>query len=236
LIFREIDRIKTWTFRIVCGNSYGSGILIDKEGSIITCAHVIENQVNGTAELFGAENLAIPFKVLAAGDPKKLDVAILKAEINPFEALQKTLGKSAKLHDPPEFLANGEELSSGTLVAVCGYPDVGPRQREGSLGSIHPPTMSVGLLSSFGSEEKFMISCPIYPGNSGGPVFGEDGKIVGIAVSVYNYGRFGITTASGKLSLDFPSTYGEMIRSSAIRQFVEQRGLDLKWRGNKNRK
>jgi len=49
-------------------------------------------------------------------------------------------------------------------------------------------TVTSGIVSAFRTEgglEYMQFSAPISPGNSGGPVIGEDGKVVGVAVIKY---------------------------------------------------
>jgi S1-C subfamily serine protease len=133
----------------------GTGFFVSPNGDLVTAAHV-------TAECpimrVGAQTLT-----LVAQD-RASDVALLT-----------TGGKS------PGFfkLRGGRGPRVGEPVVVIGYP------LQGVLGE--DPIVTTGIVSSLAGlqndRRQIQFSAPIQPGNSGGPVMGEDGAIVGVAVS-----------------------------------------------------
>ena len=113
----------------------------------------------------------IPGDVVAAGDPiPGRDVAILKLE-------QKNLPTLALGDDAP--------LRPGDRLYVLGYPGAATFHPLISKESITEPSFTAGTMSarkvSTGGFEVLQTDAAVTHGNSGGPVFDEHGKVVGIA-------------------------------------------------------
>jgi S1-C subfamily serine protease len=76
-------------------------------------------------------------------------------------------------------LRGGRGLRVGEPVVVIGFP------LQGLVGE--DPIVTTGSVSSQAGlqndRRQIQISAPIQPGNSGGPVLGEDGALLGVAVS-----------------------------------------------------
>jgi len=74
---------------------------------------------------------------------------------------------------------SGAPLQAGEAVTVVGYP----------LASIlgFEPNVTFGYVSAVGGlrgdASRFQISAPIHKGNSGGPILGQDGQVIGIVAS-----------------------------------------------------
>ena len=126
----------------------------------VTNAHVVEG-ANEIDLMIGGEET--PARVAAID--RRLDIAILRTKTDP------------SLSAIP---VNGQ-VSTGEKVTVIGFP-----LGEG-LGN--SPKVTDGLLSGMngleGDPTRYLVSAPIQPGNSGGPVFGSNGYAVGVAVSKY---------------------------------------------------
>ena len=134
----------------------GSGFYVSKAGEIVTNHHVVE----GCAEM---RLDGKPVKVLASD--KDLDLAII--------ATGKPRGDFAKLRG-----AKGDVL--GESVVAVGFP----------LNEIlsKSPIVTNGVVSALkGMEEDandLQFSAPVQPGNSGGPIIGADGSVVGVVRAV----------------------------------------------------
>lgn len=129
----------------------GTGFIVNKDGTIVTNYHVIEN----------ASNIKITFSngneanatVIAAS--KQYDLAILKVEGN------MEMPGIAKL-------ADNDNINAGQDILAIGNP----------LGKEFSGTVTKGIISSTsrtvnidGIEKEFIqIDAPINPGNSGGPL------------------------------------------------------------------
>ena len=136
----------------------GSGFIIDKQGLIVTNAHVVESsdkisiQFDGDSELYPAQVL---------GTDRFSDIALLKI-------------KSPKKLQPIKF-GNSEKLKVGEWVAAIGNP----------LGYGH--TMTKGIISAVKREIDDLNLYPLLQtdasinlGNSGGPLVNLKGEVVGV--------------------------------------------------------
>ena len=221
--FEDTNIIRSWTVRVlnVDKGTGGSGVFLDKEGHIATNAHVVQGGKGGKLAWYGAGNLSTDYKVLVETDPKKEDVAIIQSEPNLYDVLAELFVKwygSAAKPNLPKFMRKGRKVKDGAIVAVCGYPEVVPLLEDKTIGKFQPPTISIGVASiPVFSKDRIVVSAPVYPGNSGGPIFVESGNIVGLAVTVYRVGLVSLWSPSNEMSLSLPSTYGEMIPISTVR-------------------
>ena len=156
---------------------FGSGVLVNAEGALITNAHVVgEEPVVGIEFADGGAALA---RVLRAD--AGLDLALLWIE--PSEVL--AAGGAGNVALPPDvpyrsgpfpFLAieGGDRPRVGTEVFLVGHP----------LGLSWSVTR--GIVSGFrddGNGPMIQTDAALSPGNSGGPLLDVDGHVVGIATS-----------------------------------------------------
>jgi len=74
------------------------------------------------------------------------------------------------------------------------------------------------------------MDAPVEPGNSGGPIYHENGNIVGVVISQLN--KLKVAKAIGSL-LEL-GNFG--IKVSAVRQFLTSAGLPAKWSNRTERK
>ena len=137
-----------------------SGIVWSEEGVIVTANHVVRRDSVHVGLPDGRKVDA----VLIGRDPS-IDLAALRVKENGLAAAKWT----------PE-----EDLNLGALVVAVGRP--GPRL-EVSLGILSAVggawrTRGAGQADSFVRADLVM-----YPGFSGGPIVGADGRIVGMATS-----------------------------------------------------
>jgi serine protease Do len=152
-------------------NGAGSGFLINAGGHVVTNFHVVEGAENITVRLAdGAEHAAT-----VVGTDSKTDLAVLKIEAD----------------GPLPFVEFGDSDSArvGDWVVAIGNP-------FGLSG-----TTTVGILSARGRDiqsgpydDYLQIDAPINRGNSGGPVFNTQGKVIGVNTAIFspNGGNVGI--------------------------------------------
>ena len=140
----------------------GTGMVIDKQGHILTADHVVASAKSVTVTLAGGVNRKA---TVLAGDPAT-DVAVLK--INP---------SGLTLH--PLTLGNLTSHRVGDPVAVIGDPfDV---QRSLSTGVISGLDRTISGLNGYSIPHALQTDAAMNPGNSGGPVFDASGRVIGIA-------------------------------------------------------
>lgn len=137
----------------------GSGVILSKEGHIVTNYHVIDNFSEIEITL---HNGSVYSAVYLDGDPA-LDVALLKIE--PAETLS------------PAVIGSSDGLVTGQDVVAVGN----------SLGTL-PGTLTDGIISALARTVEIegykrtllQTNAAINPGNSGGGLFDRYGRLVGI--------------------------------------------------------
>lgn len=137
----------------------GTGFAVRSDGYILTCYHVVKN-----ADVVGVyyNSKIIPAKLTKYS--RNNDLALLKIEKNTPHYLE---------------LDDSGNMSIGSHVFTIGFPvveflGIEPKYTDGTISS----------LSGMQDEASFMqISVPVQPGNSGGPLVNDRGKVVGIITS-----------------------------------------------------
>ncbi len=149
----------------------GSGFVLTRDGYIVTNNHVIDKA--STIKVTLDNGTELPAKLVGA-DPKS-DLAVVKIETDkPLATID--WGQSDKLRAGDPILAIGNPFGIGTTV-TAGI--VSARGRD---------------LHSGPYDDFIQIDAPINHGNSGGPLVGIDGKVVGINTAIYspNGGSVGV--------------------------------------------
>ena len=159
-------------FVISKNKAFGSGVVIDKKGSIITNWHVVKDLPN-VVVVFKPKNSAelkkeLAFTAQVTGIDKKRDLALLKINTPPKNLSYMKLG-------------NSSSLAVGQDVHAIGHP-------KGEIW-----TYSKGFVSQIRSNYEWtskegathratvvQTQTPISPGNSGGPLFDDKGNLIGI--------------------------------------------------------
>ncbi|MCI0799709.1 MAG: trypsin-like peptidase domain-containing protein [Chloroflexi bacterium] len=138
-----------------------SGIAWSADGVVVTAHHVVERDDNINIGL--ADGRTIP-AALVGRDPTT-DLAVLRAE---------TSGLSAPAWD------GGDDLRVGHLVLALGRPGNNVRATMGIVGALGKSwrTPSGGTLDRYLQTDLVM-----YPGFSGGPLVGADGRVLGLNTS-----------------------------------------------------
>ena len=101
--------------------------------------------------------------------------------------------------------------------------------KSGRYGDIFSDTIKVtkGIVSAnrgMGDDTgQFQIDAAVQPGNSGGPIYDENGNIVGVVVAQLN--KLKVAKAIGSL----PENVNFGIKASTVRQFLNASGLPTKW-------
>lgn len=144
----------------------GSGFLINKEGYILTNAHVIE----GSDELQVGLKDGRLFRGKVIGFDKITDVGLVKIQSpKPLPVLP---------------LGSSERLKIGEWVVAIGSP-FGLEQSV-TVGIVSAKGRSLGA-SPF--DDFIQIDAPINPGNSGGPLINTQGEVVGINTMILAQGQ-----------------------------------------------
>ncbi len=143
----------------------GSGVIVSKEGHIITNHHVIAGQNKIRITLHGGKT----YGATMIGEDPLLDIAVIKIDSNETFA--------------PLKLGDSSQVEVGQLVFAVGNPF--------GLGE----TVTQGIISakerslSDNQRDLFQTDAAINPGNSGGPLVNLTGEIIGINVAIYSPDR-----------------------------------------------
>jgi S1-C subfamily serine protease len=153
--FGQPDRVKPKH----AAKGSGSGAVISPLGHIATAAHVIK----------GATYLEVitptgTFPATVLNNDEQNDVALIKVEQVFSSHIQ--VGRSS-------------EVRLGQSVATIGFPNIGIQG--------HSPKVTQGMISSENGIQNdirmWQISVPIQPGNSGGPLLDDRGRLIGVVVA-----------------------------------------------------
>ena len=164
----------------------GSGFIVDANGTIVTNNHVVKDAKTVSVTLADGTKLAA--KVI--GRDPRTDIAVLKVDAaKPLPFIQ--LGTSAG-------------VQPGEWVVAMGNPF--------GLGG----TVTAGIVSASGRDigagpyDQFIqVDAPINQGNSGGPLFTQDGKVIGMNTAI-------LSPSGGSIGIGFA------IPSDMIRTVVAQ--------------
>jgi serine protease Do len=140
---------------------FGSGVIISKDGYIITNNHVIEGANKITVTTAAGEE----YSAKLIGTDSNTDVAVIKINASKLD---------------PATYGNSEQLHVGDLAVAIGNP-------LGELGG----TVTAGIISALDrqlaidgkSMSLLQTDSSINPGNSGGGLFNDDGQLIGIVVA-----------------------------------------------------
>lgn len=177
---------------------FGSGVIISKDGYIITNNHVVENANEVSISL--NDNREFTAKVI--GTDKLSDIALLKIEGENFPYL--TFGNSDALQVGEWVLAVGNPFNL-TSTVTAGI--VSAKNRGNVMGG--------GL----GIQSFIQIDAAVNPGNSGGALVNTRGELVGINTAIYsqtgNFAGYAFAvpiSIAGKVAADLKE-YGTVQRA-----------------------
>lgn len=141
-------------------NGLGSGVIVSKDGYILTNNHVVEN----ADEVKVALNDEREFTAKVVGRDDKSDVAVLKINAKDLPYLH---------------LANSDTLEVGDVVLAIGNPfGVGQTVTMGIVSATGRGNMGLDY------EDFIQTDAAINPGNSGGPLIDAEGRLVGINTAI----------------------------------------------------
>ena len=178
--------------------SFGSGFVIkaeDGETLIATNNHVIENDHKGIF-VWVTDKKAVHAEVVFSIPEKDLSVIRVKDSIN---------------KEPAELAE--VDASRGEAVYAVGFPGAGNILSDSLARTSDEATITDGIISAVrsfsavdggGSAKIFQINAAVNSGNSGGPLFNTEGKVIGVntySIGGGTQGVFGAVAVSELQSL-----------------------------------
>jgi len=153
--------------------SLGSGFIVDPAGYVVTSSHVIQNAEKIQITLADGQKLAARL----IGRDDETDIALLKVE-SPAPLPYVAWGDSDKVRVGDWVLAVGNPFGLGGSV-TAGV--ISGRSRNIQSGRF---------------DDYLQIDAPINRGNSGGPSFDRNGRVIGVNSAIFS-------TSGGSLGIGF---------------------------------
>jgi len=155
------------------GESLGSGVIIDKEGYIITNNHVVEDADKITVILY---NDKTEYEASIIGVDPLSDIAIIQIDVD--------------ITLPNIEMGDSDDLEVGEWVIAIGSP-FGLHLNHTVTAGIVSATGRSNVISKLSYEDFIQHDAAINPGNSGGALLNLDGELVGIntAIATDGYSR-----------------------------------------------
>lgn len=144
------------------GSATGSGFLVDREGTIITNAHVVEGATSVSVKF---EEDGDPVTAEVQGTDADSDLAVLKIDSGDVQGKPLPLGESGSLQVGDPVIAIGNPYGY-TRTVTTGIVSALQRQIQAPTG--------------FSIDNVIQTDASINPGNSGGPLLDAEGNVIGI--------------------------------------------------------
>ncbi len=186
----------------------GSGVIINKDGYILTNEHVIEDADTLTVTLPDGRE----FKGTLKGTDPRSDLAVIK--IDAPNLPWATLGDSDALRTGQWVVAIGNPF--GNMM-----PDAEPTVTTGVISALHrslPPTSR----RDSNYSNLIQTDAAINPGNSGGPLLNLSGEIIGINVALFS-------TTGGYQGIGFAIPVNTAKR--IVSKLIEGKEIEYGWIG-----
>ncbi len=181
----------------------GSGVVIDREGHILTNNHVVADA--DTIKVEFANEKGKTYKATIVGRDPNSDLAVIKLADHPGNFPYAKLGDS-------------DELKPGNIVIAIGSP-LGFKQSV-TQGVVSAKGRTLGELAY---ERFIQTDASINPGNSGGPLVNLDGEVVGLNTM--------ISTSGGRGSIGIGFAIPINQAKSVIAQLIEKGSVTRGWLG-----
>ncbi len=184
------------------GAGSGSGIVLSKDGEILTNNHVVEGAGEG-GDISVSLNDGTTLKATVVGTDPLVDIAVIKAE-GATDLTPAAIGKSGA-------------LSVGQSVVAIGSPfGLNATVTSGIVSALNRP-VSVGSEESAQRDQSttypaIQTDAAINPGNSGGPLVDLSGRVVGINSSIRTASSAGLSgSQGGSIGLGFAIPIDEVL-------------------------
>jgi S1-C subfamily serine protease len=156
------------------GTATGSGFLVDRDGTIVTNAHVVEGSSDVTVSF---QEDGDPIKAEVKGRDPSTDLAVLKVD-------------PAKVGNaPPVPLGNSGAAEVGDPVVAIGNPF--GFTRTVTTGIVSAVAREIKAPNGFSISNIIQTDASINPGNSGGPLMDANGRVIGINSQIATGGGSG---------------------------------------------
>lgn len=175
----------------------GTGFYVTRDGALITNNHVV---AQCAAMRISNGGQGLPATVVATDSDR--DLALLRG---PHKV------------DAAAVFRGDDKLQLGETVVVVGFPLAGLLSSD--------PIVTSGIVSALAglrdNRRELQISAPVQPGNSGGPLFDDTGRIAGVVVATLDSVR--VARAIGVM----PENVNFAIKAEEARAFLAAHGIKV---------
>jgi serine protease Do len=177
-------------------HALGSGVIVSKDGYILTNNHVVDGAKDVKVTLADGRE----FTAKVVGHDEKTDIAVVKIDANNLPTIP---------------MADSRNVEVGDVVLAVGNPfGVGETVTEGIVSAKNRGGMGIEHYENF-----IQTDAPINPGNSGGALVDIDGRLVGINTAIMS--RSG---GSDGIGFAIPSDLARNVMESLIQYGHVTRG------------
>ena len=145
------------------GSASGSGTIVSKDGLILTAAHVVGKAENVIVQL--VDGRTVSGKVLGCNYER--DVAMVQITVGEDEEAQEW---------PFVEIGDSSDWDVADFYIAMGHP--------GGFNIRRPPPVRIGRAYNTNTNKFIVTDCVVIGGDSGGPLFDLDGKLIGIHSSI----------------------------------------------------
>lgn len=144
-------------------SNLGSGVIITKNGLVITNSHVIKDADNILVHLNDGRSAS----AIVVGEDKETDIAILKIPFRNLNAMS---------------VRSSENLKVGDIVLAIGNPlNVGQTVTMGIISATGRNRVGINTYENF-----IQTDASINPGNSGGALIDTRGEMIGLNTAIFS--------------------------------------------------
>jgi putative serine protease PepD len=156
------------------GGGQGTGFLVDRQGTIVTNAHVVGSSSQAQVQ-FGDDGRSVDARV--AGTDPSTDLAVLRVDASAVSGIR------------PLPLADSSRVQVGDEVVAIGNPF--GLDRTATAGIVSALEREITAPNGFSIDEVIQTDAPINPGNSGGPLLDARGQVIGVNSQIQSGGGRG---------------------------------------------
>ncbi|QGQ18602.1 PDZ domain-containing protein [Cellulomonas sp. JZ18] len=166
--------------------SQGSGVIVDDDAHVVTNNHVVSAAAQGGAVTVTLTDGRI-FEATVVGTDVATDLAVLRIEDAPGDLQAAALGDSDEVVVGEPVMAVGNPLGLANTVTT------------GIVSALdRPVSTQEDARSEAAVTNAIQIDAAVNPGNSGGPLFDAQGRVIGITSSIAT-----LSQQSGSIGLGF---------------------------------
>ena len=143
------------------GEATGSGFVLDRDGTILTNAHVVNGATKVSVQFANKRSA----NATVLGKDESTDLALLKVDPSGLDLSPLVLGssRSVQVGDPAIAIGNPFGL-----------------ERTLTTGVISAVKRTISAPNNFQINDVIQTDAPINPGNSGGPLIDATGRVIGV--------------------------------------------------------